>query len=128
MSRAEKWARVSSLAYLLRGAIRRETAGGAEDSRRLREVFLPQQRSHRDLQRTVLYRQLINIVGIRRMIVNGPPRCSEHKVARFPLVPLPFDDAPAAALEEIIDCRCSVPVWTIDNIRRTQTNRRKKSV
>src|SRR5207249_6552897 len=64
---------------------------------RMTEIFLPQQRPHPDIERAVLDRQLINVIFIRRVVVDCPARRGQHQIPGFPFVALTFNDAVAAA-------------------------------
>src|SRR5260370_40592250 len=87
----------SSRRLLFKRAVRFETARGAERLDRLAQVFLPEQRSHPDIQGAVLNGQLVDVLVVGSVIVNGPAGRREHEITGFPVVFLALDHAVAAA-------------------------------
>src|SRR5437899_810619 len=80
-----------------------EAGVGTEETARKAQVLLPPQRVHRQMRGAVLNRQLVDVLVVRCVVMDGPPGRRQHQVARLPLELHAVDDAVASAGEEVVD-------------------------
>src|SRR6516165_6887469 len=87
------------------GAVGLKAGLGSQHNYRQPHLLLPQDRFHCDIERLVLYCQLINGLIVGGMVVHAPAGRRQHQITRLPFMDLALDCAAAASGEIIIDRR-----------------------